>query len=213
MPLTDTAIRAAKPKDGKQTKKFDGGGLYLLVRTNGSKLWQMAYRFAGKAKVLSFGPYPDVSLIEAREQREAARKLLREGVDPSVQKKLDRLATEIASENSFGAVRRDFIDKLRKDGLSEITIGKKEWILDHAKALDGRPFADVKPIEILGVILSIQGDGKQETAHRVSVPLVARFREAGDQAAHASVILHPAIARPDKEVVCDVVPSSTEEVP
>ena len=82
MPLTDTHIRSLKP-DSKPRKYFDGGGLFLYVPTSGSKLWRMAYRFDGKSKLLSFGEYPSVSLRDARERREDARRLLAKGVDPS----------------------------------------------------------------------------------------------------------------------------------
>lgn len=69
MPLTDTHIRSLKP-DVKPRKYFDGGGLFLFIPANGSKLWRMAYRFDGKSKLLSFGEYPTVSLKDARERRE-----------------------------------------------------------------------------------------------------------------------------------------------
>lgn len=73
--LTDTFLRSLKPAD--KTKKYtDGGGLFIYVSTTGSKLWRMAYRFNMKSKLLNFGEYPLVSLKEAREQRDEAKKLL-----------------------------------------------------------------------------------------------------------------------------------------
>ena len=86
MNLTDTHIRNLKPTD-KVQKLTDGGGLYLHLAPGGSKLWRMAYRFEGKQKLLSFGPYPLVSLREAREKRDEARKLLLDGIDPMTKKK------------------------------------------------------------------------------------------------------------------------------
>lgn len=82
MPLTDLSCRSAKPSPS-QRKMFDGGGLYLLVRSSRSKLWQMAYRFEGKTKTLSFGAYPKVSLAEARGLRDRAKTTLAGGRDPS----------------------------------------------------------------------------------------------------------------------------------
>jgi hypothetical protein len=81
MPLTRDAIRAAKP--GPKTQKlYDGGGLYLLVTPGGAKGWRFRYRYGGRELLLSFGPHPEVSLASARRQREAARRLLRAGIDP-----------------------------------------------------------------------------------------------------------------------------------
>ncbi|CCC30918.1 bacteriophage integrase [Salmonella bongori NCTC 12419] len=87
MSLTDTAIRKLRPTD-KPFKLGDSAGLYLLIKPNGSKLWYMKYRIDGKEKKLAFGPYPDVSLLTARQLRDAARIKMREGVDPSVDKKI-----------------------------------------------------------------------------------------------------------------------------
>ena len=87
MALTDTAIRKIKPTD-KSFKLTDSSGLYLLIKPNGSKLWYMKYRIDGKEKKLAFGPYPDVSLFKARQLRDAARAKVREGGDPSTDKKI-----------------------------------------------------------------------------------------------------------------------------
>ncbi|EBB6670401.1 integrase arm-type DNA-binding domain-containing protein [Salmonella enterica] len=87
MALTDTAIRKTKPTE-KPFKLADSSGLYLLIKPNGSKLWYMKFRIDGKEKKLAFGPYPDVSLFKARQLRDAARAKVREGVDPSADKKI-----------------------------------------------------------------------------------------------------------------------------
>ncbi len=87
MALTDTAIRKIKPTD-KSYKLTDSSGLYLLIKPNGSKLWYMKYRIDGKEKKLAFGPYPDVSLFKARQLHDAARAKVREGTDPSADKKI-----------------------------------------------------------------------------------------------------------------------------
>ena len=86
MKLTDTALRKAKPTE-KTQKLFDGGGLFLEITPAGGKRWRQKYRFGGKEKLLAHGVYPDVSLAEARERRDQARKLLANGVDPGEHKK------------------------------------------------------------------------------------------------------------------------------
>jgi integrase len=103
MKLTNTACNAAKPKE-KPYKKADGGGLYLLVNPDGSKYWRMKYRFLDKEKLLSFGTYPLISLADAREEREKAKKLLASGIDPSTAKKDTKRTAVRNSQNTFKAV-------------------------------------------------------------------------------------------------------------
>lgn len=86
MPLTDSAIRNAKPKD-RQYKLTDGSSLYLLITPKGGKWWRLDYRFKGKRKTLSMGVYPDVSLKAARDRRSTARKQLVDGINPSEARK------------------------------------------------------------------------------------------------------------------------------
>ena len=110
MALTDTAIRNAKPAD-KPIKLFDGGGLFLHVTPAGQRYWRLKYRFAGKEKLLAIGVYPEVGLKEARDRREDAKRLLGEGVDPSVERKVRKVATVERAANSFEAVAREWHTK------------------------------------------------------------------------------------------------------
>ena len=107
MPLTDTAIRNAKPGD-KAKKMFDGGGLYVEVAPNGGKWWRLKYRFDGKENRLSLGVYPEISLKGARERREEARKLLANGIDPSEHRHAKKAAREDRAANSFEVVAREW---------------------------------------------------------------------------------------------------------
>ena len=100
MSLTDTAIRTAKP-DRKPVKLSDGKGLYLLVTPAGGKWWQLDYRFAGKRKTLSMGVYPDVSLKDARDRRDTARKLPADGTDPGENRKVQKSARPDRAANSL----------------------------------------------------------------------------------------------------------------
>ena len=103
MPLTDIVAKNAKSAD-KKYKLTDEKGLFLLVHPNGSKYWQMKFRFSKKEKLLSFGTYPETSLKEARDKRDKARKQIQEGLDPSQEKKLEKLQRHISSENSFQSI-------------------------------------------------------------------------------------------------------------
>jgi len=88
-PLTDSRIRQAKP-GAKPVKLADGGGMYLLLRPDGSRYWRLDYRYSGKRKTLALGVYPDISLGEARKRRQAAKALLAEGRDPGAERKADK---------------------------------------------------------------------------------------------------------------------------
>ena len=101
--LNDTLIRSLKP-NGKAKKHFDGGGMYLLVTASGSKLWRMVYHFNKKEKSLSFGQYPAVSLKDARERREDAKRLLAQGIDPGAHKKAIVARRIVEQANSFKSI-------------------------------------------------------------------------------------------------------------
>ena len=110
MPLTDIAVRNAKPKT-KPFKLSDGGGLFLWVQPAGGKWWRYKYRFAGREKLLAIGAYPDVSLAEARERHTAARKSLAAGIDPNEAKKEAKRQILIKSENTFEAIAREWYEQ------------------------------------------------------------------------------------------------------
>jgi hypothetical protein len=103
LPLTDTALRNAKP-GGKPVRLFDGGGLYLEFSPTGGKWWRLKYRFDGREKRLSLGVYPEVSLKNARDRRDASRKLLADGIDPSENRKAMKSALADKMANSFEVV-------------------------------------------------------------------------------------------------------------
>jgi hypothetical protein len=113
MALTDVAIRSAKPKD-KPYRMSDSGGLYIEISPAGGKLWRLKYRFDGKEKRLALGAYPDTSLKDARDKRDAARKLLAAGVDPSEQKKAAKAAGLENAANSFEVIAREWFAKQSK---------------------------------------------------------------------------------------------------
>ena len=124
--LNDTRIRSAKAGE-RDYKLTDFDGLYLLVCKSGSKLWRFAYRFDRKQKQIAFGAYPEVTLADARERREAARKLLANSKDPSLQRRLDKIARG-AGGNTFREVADEFLDKQHREGRSEATLGKNRWL-------------------------------------------------------------------------------------
>ena len=107
MKLTDKRVQNARPVAGKVVKLSDGGGLQLWVTPSGGKLWNLAYRFAGKQRKLAIGPYPTFSLKDARARREEAKRQLGDCLDPSQQKQLAKLAKANEQANTFGAIAAD----------------------------------------------------------------------------------------------------------
>lgn len=134
--LTETAVRAARVTQ-KPAKLFDGGGLYLLVNPQGSRLWRLKYRIYGKEKLLAIGAYPDLSLKRAREKRDEARRLLADGIDPSAQRKAEKLA----HAETFETIAAEWLDLQRKR-FTAASIKKAEWMFDDLL----NPFIGSKPI-------------------------------------------------------------------
>jgi integrase len=174
MPLTDIAIRNAKPSR-KVVKLSDGGGLYLLIQPHGTKLWRLAYRFGSKQKLLAFGIYPTVSLADARARRDAAKKFLADGVDPSVQRKLEKQASVI----TFKLVAEELVNKMERENRAAATLAKTRWLLEFAYADIGeRPIAKVSALELLDVLRKIEARGNYETARRLRSTCGMVFRYA-----------------------------------
>lgn len=166
MPLTDTAIRSAKPGP-KPVKLFDERGLYLLVTPAGGKWWRFRYRFTGKEKLLSLGIYPDVALKAARDRRDDARRMVAEGIDPSENRKAQKTARTDRAANSLEVVAREWYAKY-----------SPTWVENHGNRIlrrlerdifpwiGGRPIAEITAPELLAVIRRIEARGALETSHR-----------------------------------------------
>lgn len=178
MALTDTAIRNTKPAD-KPIKLFDGGGLFLHITPAGQRYWRLKYRFAGKEKLLAIGVYPEVGLKEARDRREEAKRLLSEGVDPSVERKMRKVATVERVANSFEAVAREWHTKYAP-GWSESNAKKVLARLENDVFpwIGGRPIVEIKAPDLLAVCRRVESRGALDTAHRVLQTCGQIFRYA-----------------------------------
>ena len=177
MPLTDTAIRNAKPKE-KQYKLADEKGLYLLVKKAG-KYFRFDYRYAGKRKTLALGVYPGVKLKEAREKRDESRKLLQNAVDPAQYRKETKTMQKEQAANSYEAVAREWFTKNKHiwtEGHSKTIIRRLE--LNIFPWLGMRPVASIIAPELLAVLRRIEDRGAFETAHRVKQICGQVFRYA-----------------------------------
>ena len=189
MPLSDTTVRTAKPSD-KPMRLFDGGGLYLEVSPAGGKLWRLKYRFGGKEKRLALGIYPEISLKDARERRDDARKLLANDIDPGVIKKARKAAGKELAANSFEVIAREWFAK-----------NFAAWAESHADKIiqrlekdvfpwiGRRPIAEISAPEILSVLRRIEQRGANDTAHRAggNISQVMRYAIATGRAERGPV--------------------------
>jgi integrase len=178
MALTHVGIRSAKPRE-KAYKLTDEKGLFLFITPSGGKYWRFKYRFGGKEKKLAFGVYPEVSLAEARERRDQARKLLANDVDPAVVKQATKNAIVQATENSFQLVALEWYAKF-----------SAKWVASHGDRtlrrlekdvfpwLGNRPICEIKAPELLTVLRRIENRGAIETAHRIHQICGQLFRYA-----------------------------------
>lgn len=178
MPLTATFLRHLKPTDSVK-KYFDGGGLYLQVDPNGSMLWRLSFRIDRKPRLMSFGRYPEVSLQMAREQRQKAKRLLHQGIDPVAHRRGKREERRAQTENTFELIAAELIAKQTKEGLSNGTLKKKRWLLDMANADFGtKPIREITPAMVLKTLRKVEARGTYEVAKRLRSTIGQVFRYA-----------------------------------
>ncbi len=176
MPLTQFAITNAKPAE-KDYKLADGAGLHLLVRQNGSKLWRFRYEFCGRENMLTFGPFPLTSLASARMKRDEARALLASGMNPSVKRKLDKIAAATAARNTFGDVAADHLTHMEANGTAATTMKKNRWMLQKlCSPIAKRPIAEITAAEILDLLKKVEKSGRRETATSLRGKIGSVFR-------------------------------------
>lgn len=174
--LTELSLKNVKPEP--QTRKIsDGGGLFLEINKNGSKYWRLAYRFAGKQKLLAFGVYPGVSLTKAREAAQNAKKELADGKDPGLSRKISKSVGD--QNDSFQFVALEWLEKF-----------KNQWTETHLKSISGRlklhvypwigdrPVGEITAPEMLSVLRRIEARGHLENAHRAMTNSGQVFRYA-----------------------------------
>ena len=224
MSLTKLQIEHAQPRE-KPYKVFDGRGLYLEVTPQGGRLWRFKYRIAGKEKRISLGGYPDVTLKQARERLQAARKQVAAGIDPSEQRKAEKATSMEQTKNTFEAVAREWF-----------ALHSQKWAASHGDKIirrlelnifpwiGGRPIREVSAPELLAILRRIESRGANETTHRAmqNCGRVFRYAIATGRAerdpsrdligALAPVVErhHPSIT--DPKAVCALSPRASLEI-
>jgi len=176
--LTPIAIRNAKAR-GKPYKLADEGGVYLLIKPDGARYWRLKYRFAGKEKLPALGVFDEVTLAEARDRRDGAKKLLRDGVDPAADRKARKLQDKHAAANSFRAVADVWMSRQRP----KWTAGHAERVKRSLEAdlypdIAPRPIASLTVPELLAVLRKIESRGAHELRERVQQRASMIFRYA-----------------------------------
>jgi len=177
VPLSEVKVRTAKPKE-KAYKLTDGGGLFLLLTPQGGKYFRLKYRFGGKEKLLALGTYPEVSLVEARLRRDAARKQVASGIDPAILRKAQKQA-ETEETDTFAVIAQEWYTKFTP-----------AWSAGHADSIKGRlekdlipwlgklPMKEIKAPKVLEALRRIEDRGALEQAHRVRTIVGQVFRYA-----------------------------------
>ena len=167
MTLTDLKIRKAAAAE-KPYKLYDSLGLFVLVNPNGSKLWRQKYTYQGKERLVAHGTYPLVPLKDARQKRHGIREQLSRGIDPMVQKQLDRIEAETQARTTFLLVAEEFLQMARDRGLADATLRKKVWQIEKlAEPLHQRPISQITAAEVLHLLKSVERSGRRETAKRL----------------------------------------------
>lgn len=167
MSLNVQEIKGFLPQS-KPYKRYDSGGLYLLVKPNGSKLWQFKYRFGGIEKKMPFGAFPEISLAEARKRRDRARTSVADGVDPMRERKREKAKIRLGAENTFAVVASSYIEhKMVGEGRAEATLKKARWFLELlSPAIGNMPLDDLDPQMMLAALKKLEARGNLETAKK-----------------------------------------------
>jgi integrase len=177
MPLSDTAIKNAKPAP-KACKMTDEKGMYLYVTPSGGKLWRMQYRFENKQKLLSFGAYPAIGLKDARARRDEAKKLLANGADPGAVKKAQKAAGRERAANSFEVVAREWFEKWKTEVTESTAKHQRDRLTKHIMPVLGPlPVADIDTPKVLAALKPLEARGTGDTLSKckTAVSLIMRF--------------------------------------
>jgi integrase len=176
-PLSEVKVRNAKPQ-ANEYKLFDGGGLFLLITPSGGKLWRFRYLFDKKEKKLSLGVYPEISLLDARKQRDEARSQLAHGIDPGAVRKAQKQA-KIQDTEIFELIAREWHERFK----SKWSIGHSSKIMTRLEGdvfpyIGEKRIKDIKAPELLTVLRRVEARGTFELAHRIRTICGQVFRYA-----------------------------------
>ncbi|AYH05124.1 tyrosine-type recombinase/integrase [Pectobacterium parmentieri] len=205
MPLTDVKVRSAKPED-KAYKLTDGEGMHLMVHPNGSKYWRLQYRFDGKQKTLALGVYPEITLSEARQRRDEAKRQIATGTDPSEQKKVDKQLRQTLVDNTFKAIALEWHEYKRPNwskGYAEDLMEAFEN--DIFPDIGKRPIAEIKPLEMLTSLRKLEKRGVLDKLRKI--------RQACNQVFRYAIVTGRAENNPASELASALPPPKSTHYP
>ncbi|WP_027711467.1 tyrosine-type recombinase/integrase [Dickeya chrysanthemi] len=205
MPLTDVKVRSAKPED-KAYKLTDGEGMHLMVHPNGSKYWRLQYRFDGKQKTLALGVYPEITLSEARQRRDEAKRQIATGTDPSEQKKVDKQLRQTLVDNTFKAIALEWHEYKRPNwskGYAEDLMEAFEN--DIFPDIGKRPVAEIKPLEMLTSLRKLEKRGVLDKLRKI--------RQACNQVFRYAIVTGRAENNPASELASALPPPKSTHYP
>ncbi|KHT22162.1 tyrosine-type recombinase/integrase [Pectobacterium carotovorum] len=205
MPLTDVKVRSAKPED-KAYKLTDGEGMHLMVHPNGSKYWRLQYRFDGKQKTLALGVYPEITLSEARQRRDEAKRQIATGIDPSEQKKVDKQLRQTLVDNTFKAIALEWHEYKRPNwskGYAEDLMEAFEN--DIFPDIGKRPVAEIKPLEMLTSLRKLEKRGVLDKLRKI--------RQACNQVFRYAIVTGRAENNPASELASALPPPKATHYP
>ncbi|MCL6327482.1 tyrosine-type recombinase/integrase [Pectobacterium polaris] len=205
MPLTDVKVRSAKSED-KAYKLTDGEGMHLMVHPNGSKYWRLQYRFDGKQKTLALGVYPEITLSEARQRRDEAKRQIATGTDPSEQKKVDKQLRQTLVDNTFKAIALEWHEYKRPNwskGYAEDLMEAFEN--DIFPDIGKRPIAEIKPLEMLTSLRKLEKRGVLDKLRKI--------RQACNQVFRYAIVTGRAENNPASELASALPPPKATHYP
>ena len=200
--LTAKTISAFNPR-ASEYPVADANGLAIIVLPNARKVWRYRYRFAGKAKTLTLGDFPAVSIARARELRTDAAKLLRSGRDPSTERKAATLRNQLSSAATFRAVAEEWLAIKHHDWTEKNEVKERGRLMNHVFPWIGDlPIVEVGAAEVRGILDRIVKHRNTDTAHRVRQTMACVFRYA---------IAHDRVERNPAEALRDHLPAHRKQ--
>lgn len=198
MALTALEIKSIScPSDKNQIKKFDGNGLFLLIKKNNSKLWRLRYKYANKHQEMALGKYPTISLHEARKSSEKAHLLLAQGINP-MEKRKERKKASNPQDKAFGVIALKWWEQQKDSWKKDHALKVKRWITQDAKAIGELAIDKIDEGHITELMLAIEAEG---TPRKAPVILSVINRIFGYALAHRLTRTNPAQGLPLRDIL------------